>query len=200
MRAQCEIRADVLAFALDAIENRVDLFVRHRIYAPELGVEVSCIRGYGSLGVDDLVVDHHWLVVEIFKRNARLFPERHGPVGIEGASRVDADGQRRERRVFVPSHGEKIADWNFNRWFGFAVPVDAEDGKAPVASGRHPDVLNLSRSINICQCKGLSRIHVDGRADFPALSQITSRGTASPPSVAMPPFPFSPVRFSGLME
>ena len=44
------------------------------------------------------------------------------------------------------------------------------------------------------------RLDAHRRRDLPALAEVARGALAPVPSVAMPPLPFSPVKFSGLIE
>ena len=103
---------------------------------------------------------------------ARLLPERHRPVAVERAAGIHADGERRDLGVFTPAHGEEVAERHLDRWLLLVVPVHAEDGIAPVAGGRHPDVLNRAGSRDLAERERRSGRHDDERIDLPALPEL----------------------------
>lgn len=96
----------------------------------------------------------------------------HGPIAVEGTSGIDADRQRYDRCIFVPAHAEEVGDGTFDGGLLFIVPVDTHDAPAPYACWGHPNVLNGTRSIDLCDGECFVRIDRDVGIDFPGLSQI----------------------------
>src|SRR5262249_43283101 len=91
MDAPGQVRSYVLAPALDAVDYRVDLFVRQRIHSAKLGVKVGRIGGYGCKRVVHLVEQGEGFIVEVLDRNLRLPAEWHRPIRIERAAGIYAD-------------------------------------------------------------------------------------------------------------
>ena len=184
------VGADVVAPALDAVEDGVDVLVRQRVDAAELGVEVGGVVRHVGQRVVDLVVEHVMssFVADVLHGDLAALAEGHLPVAVEGAARVDADRQRGDLGVLAPAAGEEVADRAFDRGLRLAVPVDAQDGEAPGAGGRHPDLLDGARALDVGHGEGLPGRDADGGRDLPALAQVAGRGLAGP-SVAMPPCP-----------
>jgi hypothetical protein len=60
-------------------------------------------------------------------------------------------------------------------------------------------VLDRARAVDLGERERFARVDDDKWIDLPALAEV-ARGRRRASLVAMPPFPFSPVRFSGLIE
>ena len=82
-----------MALAPDAVEQGVDLLVGQGVAAPPLGVEVGAILGHLGQGVVDLVVEKPATRsgAEVLDRDPGALAERHLPVAVESAGRVDRD-------------------------------------------------------------------------------------------------------------
>src|SRR5690348_5150088 len=87
------VGADELPATFHFVEDRVDLLVRQRVGAPELGMKIGAFFRYFAERVVDLVVDVDLLVAQVLHREAGAFAERHFPITIEGAAGIDAHRQ-----------------------------------------------------------------------------------------------------------
>ena len=82
-----------MSLAFDAVEDSVNPLVRKRVNSTKLSVKVGGVfRDFGRC-VINLVVKPHGFSVQVLHGDLRLFPERHGPIGVERASRIHADRQ-----------------------------------------------------------------------------------------------------------
>ncbi len=162
-----------MAFAFDAVEDCVILFVRKGIYPSELCVEVGGCFGDIGEGVVYLVVEGHALVVDVCHGDFAALAEGHNPVAVEAAFWVYTYGEGIDLCVFAESAGEEVADGTFDGGVVFAVVVEAEDGEAIVAGWCHPDVLDGAGAGDICHCEGLSRFDVDVWVYLPALAELS---------------------------
>ena len=166
------IGADVLAFAFYVVEEGVVCLVWQRVGAVKLGVEIRGVAGDICEQVVDLVVEHHFLDVDIFEGYAAFLAERHRPVAVEGATGVDTDGEALKRGVASPSLAEEVPHRCFDGGGGFVVPVYAEDGIAPVTRGCHPDMLDAAGAVDLGDGIGLAGGYVYGGAYLPALAEF----------------------------
>ena len=91
VHAPRQVRPDVLAGALDAVEQRVRHLVRQGVGAPPLGVEVALGGVVAADLVGDLVVHPHLDVGGVLQRQAGTRAEGHRPVRVEPAVRVRGD-------------------------------------------------------------------------------------------------------------
>ena len=113
VHAPGQIGADVLALAVDAIEEGVDLAIGQRVVASPLGVEIGAVLGDIGQGVIDRVVEERprsGSGARLSTVIRQMLAERHLPVAVEAAGRIDRD---RERVMLQRSHqptGEEIAD------------------------------------------------------------------------------------------
>jgi hypothetical protein len=138
-------------------------------------VEIGAVRLDLGQRVVDLVVQRHRVVRAVFERHAAAPAERHRPVAVERAARVDADRQRGDLRVFLPAAAEEIADRAFHRRGLLLVPVNAQNRIAPLAGRREPDVLDRAGALDVCDLKHLARLHDDIRIDLPACTEVARR-------------------------
>ena len=76
----------------DAVEDGIDLLVRHRVGTAELGVEIGAVLGHLGQRVVDLVIDNEFLVAEVLHRDPGPLAEGHFPIAVEGAAWVHAHG------------------------------------------------------------------------------------------------------------
>ena len=120
--------------------------------------------------------------------NRAPLAERHLPVAVEGAARIDADGERTHLRVAAPAAGEKIAERRLDRGMFLAVPIDAQDEIAPAHIGRRdPDLLDRARRPRSRRAASVSpgAIRIEGEIFQPRPSP---RAWIAPvPSSAIPP-------------
>src|SRR4030095_9585156 len=91
---------------------------------------------------------------------------------VERAAGIDCDGERADLSVLAPAGREEVAHWHFDRRRRLTVPVDAQDREAPVAGGRHPDVLDGARAGDVSQRERLAGFDLDRRRDLPALAEV----------------------------
>jgi len=56
-------------------------------------MKIGGVRWNIGEGVIDLVIEHHILLIDILHGDAAFLPKRHGPVAVEGAAWIDADGE-----------------------------------------------------------------------------------------------------------
>jgi len=173
VRAPAHVGADKVAPAFDSINDGVNGLVGQGIDAPELGMQIACILWDVGQGVVDLIIEGHVFLVQVLHGDLARFPERHHPVAVEAASGIHADGQGGDLSEFSPAAGEKIPHRDLHGWFLFPVPVEPEDREAPVAGRRHPDLLDGSRALYICQDKRLLGLDDDIGRNFPALAQVS---------------------------
>ena len=126
--------------------------------------------------------------------------ERHRPVAVEPAVRVDRDRQRAQLRERAPALAEEVADRHLDRRARVAVPVGPQQQPAPVVGVRgEPDVLDRAGPVDAGEGRRGTALDPDRRRDLPADSEV-ARAVAPVPSVAAAPLPFSPVGFSALIE
>ena len=164
------MRADVVALPLDSVEQRVDLLVGQRVRPAELRVEVARVVADLGQRIGDLIVELHLFVGEVLHGDPRRLPERHRPIAVERAARVDRNRQGVDLRVAAPARCEEVAHRRLHRRRRLTVPVDAQDRKAPVAGRGHPDVLNGTGPPDVGDGEHLFRFDEDRRRDLPAAS------------------------------
>ena len=169
-----------------AVEEGVDVPVGQRIRAAELGVEVGGVGGHVGQRVVHLVEDPHRLEADVLHRDLAVLSEGHLPVAVERVAGVDADRQGDERGEGVEvcvGAGEEVADRHFDGGRLLAVPVEAQDGEAVVAGGRHPDLLDRAGAVDIGEDERLAGIDGDAGAHFPAGAEVAG-GTVAGVDVA----------------
>jgi hypothetical protein len=125
--APSHVGPDVLAPALDAFDECVNIFVGQRVHASELRVEIGHLVGHMCQRVIDLVVEDHRLLVEVGHRDLTPFAEGHRPVAVEAALGIDANRQRCHLGVLAHAAREEVAGRTFHRWRLFPIPVDSEN-------------------------------------------------------------------------
>src|ERR1700749_5215894 len=103
-----------------------------RVVFAELGVEIGIVIGYFGQCVIYLVKHVKIVWVHIFNGDLAFLAERHRPVTAKAAAWVYRNRDGVYRCVFACSHPKKIAYRHFNRWLGFAIPIDARNGQSPV--------------------------------------------------------------------
>jgi hypothetical protein len=157
-------------------------------------------------GVVDLVVDDaEFRGIGVFDLDARGFAERHFPVAVEGTAGIDADGERVDLRKLAPTGTEEIAERGFDGGMLLIVPPHADDEAAPAQVRRcQPDLLDGAHALDVGEDALLAGLDADRGRDLPplpfAIRPRPRAWTAPVPSIAMPPLPLSPVKFSGEME
>ena len=103
----------------------------------------------------------------------RALPERHLPVAVEAAGRVDGDRQRADVAALAPAVAEEVAERHFDGRRLLVVPVDAQDQSTPPGGvDRQPDVLDRARPVDLGERDGLVRRDVDAGRDLPALTEL----------------------------
>src|SRR5690606_33913194 len=102
--------------------------------------------------------------------------EGHLPVAIEGTARVHTHGKRRQLVVAVPAHAEEIPDGALHRGMFLVVPIDANDGKAPMTRGGEPDLLNRAHAFDVGHLVDGTGRDGDTRAAFPTDTEIEAGG------------------------
>ena len=134
-------------------------------------------------------------------RDPAALAEGHLPVAVERAAGIDADGQRGDLGVLAPAAGEEVADRALDRRAAPGRPSRCAGCVNRQCAGRAS-----SRSAGWRpgpRCRPASKVSpgrdADAGRDLPALAEVAGRALAGP-SVAMPALPFSPVKFSGLIE
>ena len=172
MHSPRHVGADVLSLSFNVVDDGVDLFVGERIHPSELSMKVGRVFRHFTLRIGDLVVKSDGLLVEVLHRDPCLVPERHRPIGVEGAPRVHADGHGRNPRVLPPAYGEEVADGNFYRRLFFVIPVHSENRVSPIAGRRHPDVFDRARSIDLAHGESRPRLNEDVGIHLPSLPQF----------------------------
>ena len=101
-----------------------------------------------------------------------MLAERHGPIAVKRAARVNAHRQGGDLEVLLPATEEEIAHGALHRGVLLAVPIDADDGVAPLARGSHPNVLDGARALDASNLQGLSSGNAHKRIHLPALAQV----------------------------
>ncbi len=81
--------------------------------------------------------------------NSGPLAEGHRPVAVESSHGIDGDGQRSHIVAQPVPVAEKVAQWYLDRGLCFVVPIDAQNGKAPVPSRRHPDLLDRTGALSL---------------------------------------------------
>ena len=140
-------------------------------------------------------------VAEVRHREARTLAERHLPVAVEGAAGVDADGQRGDLGEASPSRRRR------SRRPG--TRSTAAPDRPSRRAGSHGAICRRPCVIQICWIAPVPSMSASSRVSPGAMMMYGEifqpcRGPraafAAGPSVDMPPLPFSPVKFSGLIE
>ena len=147
----CQISAHVLSFTLDAVEDGIEAFGLKRSFRAKLRMKVTGVIGYFRQRVVYLVIKQHVLVTGVFHRDSRLPAKRHGPVTVERAPGIHANCQRADLTVFSPIAGEEVAHRRLDRRVSFAIPVEAENGVAPVTRRSHPNVIDATRPLDVSE-------------------------------------------------
>ena len=159
--------------ALYTIENRVVRLIRQRVGAAELRMEIHAVLRDLFQRIINLVVNRHRLFSAVFKRHLRFGAERHLPVAVEAAARVDAHRQRIDLHILLPTHAEEIANGRLHARILLPIPVHAQDAVTPFLGDRTPDVTDFAHSFNVTQGKRLARLHNNIGVHLPACAQIT---------------------------
>ncbi len=167
-----DISAHIMSLSLDTFHEGIIGFIRERIDAAELGMEISCVIGYLGKGIIHLVIQDHVFRIDIFHGDPAFFPEGHGPIAVKGAAWVYINGEGGEFGIASPAHTEEIADRAFHGGFFLIIPVKAQDGITPVASGGHPDMLNGPGAFNFSDRERGFGFDAHAGTDFPALTQV----------------------------
>ena len=170
-----QISADVLSRALNAVEDGIKTLGLERSFRAKPRVEIAGVPGHFRQRIVHLVIKQHVFVVGVLHRDPRRLAERHGPVTVERAPGIHANRQRADLTVFSPTASEEVAHRRLYRRVSFTIPVAAENGMAPVARRRHPNVIDATRPLDVGQCEGRSSLDDDRGRDFPALAQLTRR-------------------------
>ena len=136
---------------------------------------------------------------DIGHRDTTALAEGHAPVAVEATARVDANRQRADLRKFAPSVCKKIAHRALHRRRFAVIPVHPQNAVTEVAGWRHPDMGDRAGTFHIGEQAGFAGLNDDRRRYFPADAELPRRPRPVP-SVARAPVPFSPVKFSGLIE
>ena len=158
-----KISADILSLPFDTIKNRIYRFVGHGVCSSELGVKIAGVFGNVGEGVIDLVIERHAFIAQVFHGNFAGLAKGHNPVTVESTSRIDTNGNGRNLGVFSPPACKEITNRYFNRRFGLAVPIKAQNRVAPVSARRHPDLLNCARAFDFGQGKIFVRAGKGGK-------------------------------------
>ena len=175
-----QVRSHVVALAAHSFQDGVVLLGRVRVRAAELGVEVARVGRDLPQRVGDLVVEDHLLLVEVLEGDAGQLPERHHPVAVEGAARVDRDREGADLPVPAEAGGEEVPDRRLDGGALLAVPVEAQDREAPVPGGRHPDVLDRPRPLDLGQGEGPAGLDLHRGRHLPLLPEVPRRLLARP--------------------
>ena len=148
----------------------------------ELRVEIGDVVGHFGVRIVDLPVDDRIRIgIAVLQRDTRAFAERHFPVAIEGAARVDADRERTDLGVAAPAAGEKIAQRRLNRRMLLPVPVDAKNKIAPAHVGRRdPDLLDRPGALDFAEREGLARRDPHRGRDLPTAAESARVNGAGP--------------------
>ena len=164
------ISSDVMPAPANAVEHDIVLFERQRVRATKPCVEIGCVLGNVSQCIVDLPVDDRFCFgIAVFEGEPGAAAERHFPIAVERAPRIDADGKRAHLGVAAPSAGEKISERRLHRRLVLIVPVDAQDEIAPAhVRRRDPHLLDRSGALDVAEPKRLARRDAFRGRDFPA--------------------------------
>ena len=170
-----EVGPDVMALSGDTIQQGVHGLVRQRVRASPLGMKVGRVIRHRRQRVGHLIVKATAAIGgEILDRDARAFAERHLPVAVESAGRVDGDRDRTDVAALAPSVRVKVAQRRFDRRRRFIIPMHANDEPAPPGRmNRQPDVLNRARPLDVRHGDRFVRTDLDARTHLPALTEFT---------------------------
>ena len=193
------MRAYIVSLSADTIKDNIVLLVRQRIYTPELRMEIcAVIRDVGQRVVY-LIVHYYIAVICVFERYSRALFKRHMPVAVNAVERITTDSKRIDKTLVVCGRmRKKITYGAFDRRLFTAVPVHTQNKIAECSERCYPDMRNSTGSVYLSESKGLSALYRDRRGYLPLRTELAK--AAPVPSVAIPPFPFSPVKFSGDIE
>ena len=199
--APSHVGPDIVAHALDAIDDRIIFFVGQGVAAPPLRVQVAdIVRHIGQRVIELVIKRSRFFVQQVLNRDAGALAERHFPIAVEGALRIDRYRQRVDRAIFGPAVAEEIAKGRFDGWRLFIVPIEAQDQRAPeLRKCRDPDVLNRAGSINLGERCDAVRRQMDAGRHLPALAQVLRRrpGDAIGGHAARPFFALEVLRADG---
>lgn len=103
--------------------------------------------------------------------------------------------------IFHPPHKKKVTHRYFHRWFFFIIPINSQNRIPPMSRWGHPDLLYGTGPFNISKNNGRIRWYYKIGVYFPSQAPITCcMWSAAFFLRRPPPFPFSPVIFSGLID
>ncbi len=149
MNAPRDVGADVVARALDALDEHMRLRVLGGVAAAPLGVQVALVGVVAADLVRHLVVDAHVDSRRVLDGEFRAVLERHGPVRVEAAVRVRGDDLGVDLGEDAPAVAEEVAIRHLDCWLVRPVPVGAEQQRAPVVGvGGDPEVGDLARALD----------------------------------------------------
>ncbi len=175
-----QVAPDVVAAAGHAVQQDVRPAGRHRVAPAPLGVQIAVAGRLAGL-VGDLEVHPLRGVGSVLQTEPRPLAERHRPVAVEPAVRVDRDRDRGQLGERAPALAEEVTDRHLDRRLVRPVPVRPEDQPTPVRGvGGEPDVPDLPRSVDHGELGRLPRAHVDAGRHLPARTQVTGSVGARP--------------------
>ena len=129
-----QVAADVVAATRHTVEQHVRPAGRDRVAPAPLGMQIA-VPGRLARLVGDLEVDPRRGVGGVLQAEPRPLPERHRPVAVEPAVRVDRDRDRGQLGEHAPALAEEVADRHLDRRLRRTVPVGPQDQLAPAARG-----------------------------------------------------------------
>ena len=162
------------------VEDDIILLERQRVRALEAGVEIGSVFGNVGQSIVDLPVDDGFGVrVAILESETGAASKRHLPVAVEGASWIDANGERAHGSVAAPSAGKKVSERRLDRRVAMVVPVNAQDEITPAhVGGRDPYLLDCALPFDVAKQQGLARGDAFRWRDLPAASKAASMDRA----------------------
>ena len=184
---------------LHAVEHHIILLERQRVRPPEAGVEIGrVLRNFGQ-GIVDLPVDDGFRVrVAILESKPGAAAKRHLPVAVEGASRIDANGERAHGSVAAPSAGKKVSERRLDRRVALIVPVNAQDEITPAhVGGRDPYLLDCALPFDVAKQQGLARARRASRVRSSSRVRARARGSRRCPHRPCRLCPSRPSGFPG---
>ena len=145
-------------------------------------MEIGGVLGDFGQRIIDLPVDDRVRIgIAILQRDAGALAERHLPVAIERAARIDADGERTHLRVAPPAAGEEIAERRLDGRLLLAVPIDAQDEVAPADSAGVIQICWIAPGPSISPKRDLlARLDAHRGRNLPAAAEAARVDRAGP--------------------
>jgi len=166
--------ADKVSMAAHAIEDGIDILVRHGIGPAELRVEIKAVRRHFLQGVIKGVEEVRDIGRGIiFHRDAGVLFERHREEAVHATLRIHIDRQGVDVLVAVPRLAKEIPDWALNGRMLRAIPVDSQnDLPTQALVERHPHMSDDAGAIVIHEGLRLTRFERQTWGNFPAAPEM----------------------------